>query len=239
MDYPSRVAAAKENFQSYNVKGNPTFDALKKVLDSMCSGARRCMYCEDSAADEIEHFRPKQFYPEVVFVWLNYLFTCGLCNITKRDKFAVRRQSGEIIHLVRKRKESPVVPAEGTHLLLNPRIEDPALFLTLDLVDTFAFVPSPSASQENFERAAYTIRTLGLNRDLLIRARKEAYFSYLARLKEYSAVKSTGLDQTKAADLHRQLLKMQHPTVWLEMRRWRDAIEDLATLFGKNLELLG
>ena len=33
----------------------------------MCAGAKRCMYCEDSAADEVEHHLPKNLYPEFVF----------------------------------------------------------------------------------------------------------------------------------------------------------------------------
>lgn len=35
------------------------FADVRRVLDEMCSGPRRCGYCEDSCADEIEHIRPK------------------------------------------------------------------------------------------------------------------------------------------------------------------------------------
>lgn len=37
------------------------------MLEAMCSGGNRCMFCEDSAASQIEHFRPKSRYPELVF----------------------------------------------------------------------------------------------------------------------------------------------------------------------------
>ncbi len=196
------------------------------------------MYCEDSAADEIEHFKPKQFYPEDVFVWVNYLYVCGLCNITKRSKFAIRLKNGVIVHLTRKRDEIPVAPTDGTHVLIHPRTEDPSSFLALDLIDTFAFVPPPAASPESIERSNYTVRTLGLNRDVLVRARKEAYSSYLATLKEYSAAKSSGLEPEKVKSAMESINAMQHPAVWNEMKRWRNSIETLATLFNRNPELL-
>lgn len=66
-DYPAQVAEAKRLFGLRNARGNATFDEIKRVLDRMCSGARRCAYCEDSAADEVEHVRPKDLYPDVVF----------------------------------------------------------------------------------------------------------------------------------------------------------------------------
>ena len=54
--YKEQLKKAKSSFSSKNRKSNKTFKAVKKALDKMCSGARRCHYCEDSAADEVEHF---------------------------------------------------------------------------------------------------------------------------------------------------------------------------------------
>lgn len=84
-DYAARVERAKASWKTRNRKGDPTFDAVKQSLTEMCSGARRCAYCEDSLADEVEHFRPKDLYPEVVFAWANYLYTCGPCNGPKNN----------------------------------------------------------------------------------------------------------------------------------------------------------
>ena len=81
--YEKRVAEGKRLFKSRNSKRNGTFKAVRKTLSVMCRGPRRCMYCEDSAADEVEHFRPKDLYPEAVFVWMNYLYACGRCNTRK------------------------------------------------------------------------------------------------------------------------------------------------------------
>src|SRR5437867_3043275 len=79
-DYAKRVEAAERLFKSRNKTSNNTFRAVRLKLHEMCSGARRCCYCEDSFADEVEHVRPKSLYPEHVFVWENYLYSCGPCN---------------------------------------------------------------------------------------------------------------------------------------------------------------
>lgn len=72
LDYAQRVSAAKRLFKLRNISKNKTFQLVRATLDKMCSGARRCCYCEDSCADEVEHIRPKDLYPELVFVWENY-----------------------------------------------------------------------------------------------------------------------------------------------------------------------
>ena len=88
--YKEQVKKAKSSFKSKNKKSNKTFKAVKKTLDKMCSGARRCQYCEDSAADEVEHFYPKDLFPEYCFSWENYLYSCGRCNgAYKINKFKI------------------------------------------------------------------------------------------------------------------------------------------------------
>jgi hypothetical protein len=67
--YADQVAEGKRLFGLRNTPGNAIFDDVKRTLWLMCSGARRCAYCEDSAADEVEHVRPKDLYPHVVFAW--------------------------------------------------------------------------------------------------------------------------------------------------------------------------
>jgi hypothetical protein len=58
-DYAKRVDDAKKLFARYNKANNPTFRHVRQVLTQICSGARRCAYCEDSVADEVEHIKPK------------------------------------------------------------------------------------------------------------------------------------------------------------------------------------
>ena len=85
--FSARVVEAKSMFSSKNRKTNPVFRDVRATLDRMCQGARRCMYCEDSLADEVEHVRPKNFFPDQTFVWENYLYACGPCNGPKSDQF--------------------------------------------------------------------------------------------------------------------------------------------------------
>jgi hypothetical protein len=74
--YADQVAEGKRLFGLRNTSGNAIFDEVKRALEAMCSGACRCAYCEDSAADEVEHVRPKDLYPHVVFAWGNYIHAC-------------------------------------------------------------------------------------------------------------------------------------------------------------------
>ena len=87
--YADRVASAKTWFPRRNKRSNPTFKRVRDSLTRMCSGAQRCVYCEDSVGDEVEHIQPKDLYPCLVFVWTNYVYACGRCNGGKSNKFAV------------------------------------------------------------------------------------------------------------------------------------------------------
>ncbi len=66
--YAGRVGRAKEFFSRRNTRSNPTFRMVRQSLTRMCSGAQRCVYCEDSVGDEVEHIQPKDLYPCLVFV---------------------------------------------------------------------------------------------------------------------------------------------------------------------------
>ena len=47
-----------------------------------------CGYCEEEAAlEEVDHFRPKSKFPELVYAWSNWVFACNSCNNTKNDKW--------------------------------------------------------------------------------------------------------------------------------------------------------
>ncbi len=143
-DYPGRVQAGKDRFKVRNVPTNRTFAAVREALSRMCSGARRCMYCEDSVADEVEHIRPKDLYPEAVFVWENYLYACGPCNGGKLNRFQVLlAANGRLQDLTRGRGD-PVVPppANARPVFIDPRQEDGLDFIRLDLKGgTLRFVP--------------------------------------------------------------------------------------------------
>jgi uncharacterized protein (TIGR02646 family) len=192
------------------------------VLDAMCRGPRRCMYCEDAPADEIEHFKPKDLHPELAFAWSNYLYACGTCNSPKNNQFAViaGRASPSIIDVTRKRG-TPVVPTRrGRPALINPLKEDPLHFIQLDLIDTFEFVPIAPAGSLDYLRAEYTLDVLRLNdRDYLIKARERAFESFAAILYEYIGKRAAGSSKNALSRYRKSILRSPHQTVWAEMKR--------------------
>lgn len=239
--YAARVERAKKLFSQRNKKSNATFEEVKRVLDAMCSGARRCCYCEDSMADEVEHIRPKDLYPELVFAWSNYLYACGPCNGPKNNQFAVFPAGGvDPLEVTRRRNDPVAPPASGDDVLIDPRREDPQGFMTLDLRATFRFVETAPKGTRKHARAEYTIRVLGLNtRDILPRARKEAYDDYAARLVKYRTDRDAGASAADLTQQARTLVHKQHPTVWREMKRHHASIPALQALFAAVPEALG
>ena len=235
--YAERVKKGKTLFKSYNRKNNRVFRVVRERLATMCAGARRCGYCEDSAADEVEHIRPKDLYPEAVFVWENYLLACGPCNGAKNNRFSVIR-GGRLIDVTRGRNDPVHRPQSGSPAPINPRCEDPLEFLDLEIVDTFRFLPREDLSTVEEVRACYTIEVLDLNRDVLIAARHEAYGAYRARLYEYRRRRDDGADDAELGNLRDAIKASAHPTVWREMQRQQSLIEDLQRLFDEVPEAL-
>lgn len=152
--FSERVVAAKKLFKKRNTLKNKTFKVVRQTLDLICPGLRRCCYCEDSLADEVEHIKPKDWYPELVFVWENYLYACGPCNGPKNNRYGIFHQkNGQIIHLSRTRAEAILEPPPGDPLLIDPRAEDPLDFLELDLSGTFYFLPRDGLDKRHIQRA--------------------------------------------------------------------------------------
>lgn len=239
MTFTERAEVAQRKFAQYNRRTNRVFSVVRKTLGAMCSGANRCMYCEDSVADEVEHHHPKQLFPELVFVWQNYLYACGSCNGPKRDRFAVLTRAGRLFHL--SPTPAGVRAKSNQAALLNPRKDDARDFMILDIHGrTFYFVPTGRPGTAARKRAEYTIDLLGLNeRDHLPRARREAYFSYRARLKEYVQTREKGANGKELHRLTDAIRSMQHPTVWVEMKRQSRQIPELRQLFRQAPEARG
>lgn len=239
LDYAQKVSAAKRLFKLRNITKNKTFQLVRATLDQMCSGARRCCYCEDSCADEVEHIRPKDLYPELVFVWENYLYACGTCNGPKGNKFAVIDSKGSFVNVARQRDDPVVPPQQGRSVLIDPRVEDPLDYMALDLLDTFLFIPTAEYNTQAYQRAEYTIKTLRLNsREVLVKARRNAFDSYKARLYEYENKKTKGANRHELNRLIKSLQEMHHPTVWVEMKRQHHFHQELKALFDDMPEAL-
>lgn len=216
--YPKQVEAGKALFSRYNRQGNSVFRVVRERLAIMCSGARRCGYCEDSVGDEVEHIKPKDLYPEDVFVWENYLLACGICNGAKNNRFAVI-SSNRLVDVTRGRNDRVRKPRRGSPAPVNPHKENPLVFFDLEITDTFVFLPRDGLSRTDESRAKYSIEVLKLNRDILLAARREAYGSYRARLIEYREARDNGASQNQLNHLRIAITNSAHPTVWREMQR--------------------
>jgi uncharacterized protein (TIGR02646 family) len=238
--YAEQVEAAATLFKARNKSSNKTFREVRAKLHEMCSGARRCCYCEDSCADEVEHIRPKNLYPEQVFVWENYVYACGPCNGPKNNRYAVFAKSdGNLLPIVRPKGAPLQPPPAGDHVLIDPRRENPLDFMELDLLGTFRFVPTANPGTREYHRAKYTIEVLHLNdRDILPDARRCAIGSYKARLHEYRNQKESGISVDDLKQLIQGIRRMPHPTVWAEIKRQRQLHAELAVLFDVVPEAL-
>ncbi|QHC96314.1 hypothetical protein PspR84_17280 [Pseudomonas sp. R84] len=214
--YAEKVASAKKAWEG---KSKAIFEEVRATLDILCSGARRCQYCEDSAADEVEHVWPKKFYPEKTFIWQNYLFACGPCNgSNKRDQFSIFDADGNKFDIVRKKGDPVLQPPTGIPLFIDPTSEDPTEYISLDL-QTGLFVPLSPKDTREYKRAEYTIKTLGLNsRDYLSRARRIAYASYKDSLDAYTRLKESGGTLDELMSKQAEISEKNHPTVWHEIK---------------------
>ena len=237
-DYAEQVAAGKRFFSNYNRRGNRVFDVVRRTLEGRCFGVQRCGYCEVSVGDEIEHIRPKNLYPEQTFVWENYLLACGGCNRAKGGKFPIFDGDGDLVNVARGRDASGLEPAPGTPALIDPRREDPLEFLALGIEDTFEFFPHEDLGYADKTRAEYTIKVLKLNRDVLLRARRQAYGHYHARLVEYRDDRDAGASAARLEIMREAIRTCDHPTVWREMQRQQDDVPELRRLFAKVPEAL-
>jgi uncharacterized protein (TIGR02646 family) len=232
------VSRAKARWESTKKDRTPFLD-VKTALDAMCWGHRRCCYCEDSLADEIEHHHPKDLYPELVFAWPNYLYACGPCNGPKSSRFAVLPLGATTEIVITRAQRAPVAaPLAGESALLHPRLDDPLDYLTLDIRDMFWFLPSAAEPSAAHARAKYTIELLALNeRTYLVEGRRTAYSQLISALRVAKAER----DNTPAAafdDPRRAIRRTSHRSVWEEMRRQRDRVDELRRLFEAVPEAL-
>lgn len=146
----------------------------RKALDLTFHG--KCAYCESSlhggAAMEIDHFRPKvaatdlkgegstDHYVWLGLEWRNHYASCQVCNRAKRNFFPVNGDRAEMMM-----PYEQVVETEDP-FLVDPCNDDPEQHLD--------FTPEGFVSAIT-ARGETTIRVLNLNREALVRARREAF----------------------------------------------------------------
>jgi uncharacterized protein (TIGR02646 family) len=143
-------------------KNRERMTEVRDTLRLMCSGNQRCMYCEDSAATDIDHFRPRSTSPLLTFAWENYLLACSMCN----SNF--------------KRQEFPCGPS-GDPYLIDPTVEDPATLLIFS-PSTGRYEPISGST-----KAVESLRVFGINRPLLQTARRDAWRLFQLIIVAYGA----------------------------------------------------
>lgn len=133
-------------------------DEVRATLEVMATGHERCMYCEDSAGTDIEHFWPKATYPQKAFTWTNYLLACSACNSNhKRNQFPV--------------------DAVGAPLLIEPTVEEPREHLSFSS-RTGKFVHRTLKGDKSIE-------VFGLERGILEKGRRDAWVALQSFLLAY------------------------------------------------------
>ena len=171
----------------WGLQGNKAFEEIRAALKSMATGLERCMYCEDSAGTDIEHFRPKSTYPEHAFSWDNYLLACSACNSNhKRSQFPL--------------------DGSGAPLLIDPTVEDPREHLVLS-PKTGKYEARTRAGQAS-PKGEKSIEVFGLYRDTLEKGRQGAWHAIQAFLLRYGNA-CEAADWRLALDVQRTLC--HHP----------------------------
>lgn len=155
---PDPRAEAKRSWATFG--GAARNDVLSQ-LSRMASGLQRCMYCEDSMGTDIDHFRPKNDFPEYAFQWTNYFLACSHCNSNaKRTEFPV-------LHDGQRALIDPVEDDPLNHLVLSPRT---GRYVGLD------------------ERGRESIRVFALNRQVCVDGRRNAWLAVESLILRYSTL---------------------------------------------------
>lgn len=238
-NYHDRVASAKAEFSRVNKETNAIFKVVRSALYDLCGETKRCIYCEDSYGDEVEHVAPKDLYPEHVFRWENYVYACGACNTRHKGSHwhILNAATGQVVDVIRGRNDPVIPPIAGINLFINPRTTDPMQYLQLDIFGrTFYFVPRNGLSPVEHKMAVATESLLGLNsREVLVYGRRNAYDSFISQFNAYDRAKVAG-SSSRATELSQSIRTANHRTVWKEMRRQASQSPELDALFGRNPE---
>ena len=118
-----------------------------------------CGYCEFTCRGEVDHFRPKSRFPELVYDWSNWIFACHDCNQAKGNKWPV---------------DGYVDPCSAT------ASDGPEIYFTFD-TESGEIVPSKGLDPDHFDKAKTMIEDLNLN-DLHHLEKRGALLSKMAEI---------------------------------------------------------
>jgi uncharacterized protein (TIGR02646 family) len=200
----------EEAVRLWEMQDNKAFQEVRSTLRSMAAGLERCMYCEDSAGTDIEHFWPKAAYPEKAFTWTNYLLACSSCNSNyKREKFPC--------------------DTAGNPLLIDPTAEDPK--------DHLALSPRTGEYVARTSKGEHSIEVFGLYRDILEKGRRDAWNRIPGMLLHYDEV-CTASDWRHAIEVQRTLCRSPFASVFARFIEIATASEASTFIKASHLAIL-
>ncbi len=88
-----KKAEARKRYE--NARGAAWFRPVVDRLRQLSGPGERCMFCSGSESSEVEHYRPKSVFPELAMTWENFLWSCGVCNLAKGNRFPPDTETGE------------------------------------------------------------------------------------------------------------------------------------------------
>lgn len=239
--YYKKVKQAKVLWQSKK-KTNAQKSAFNRIEKALQQAGSHCHYCEGTLGSSIEHFYPRGFYPNLTFVWENYLWSCQTCNTQyKGAKFALfpNPTSAKVTPLIKDRSFVP--PTNQDTVCLNPRVDNALDYWQLN-VGTGHYQLKENLSKRHKARAQYTLDLLQLNaRPNLVKGRQQAYQDYQQLLAACAQVESTptaaylkellpkkqasfynqALEKQQAAalhHLHQQFINLPYKLVWKNIK---------------------
>ena len=215
-NYYKKVKQAKVLWQSKK-KTNAQKSAFNRIEKALQQAGNHCHYCEGALGTSIEHFYPRGFYPNLTFVWDNYLWSCQTCNTRyKGAQFALfpATNSAKVVPLVKDRSFVP--PSSQDAVCLHPRVDDALDYWQLDF-ETGLYSIKTNLSSRAQARAQYTLDLLQLNeRPNLVQGRQKAYQQYQALLEACAQVQAPSsaayikeLLPKKQASFYKQALVQQ------------------------------
>ena len=140
------------HFQN-GVGGRPIDSSWQKLRSKLGSQTNNiCWYCERQCGagggvgwrePTVDHFRPRSRFPQLVYEWTNWIFSCYMCNVVnKQDKWP---DTGYV---------DPCAADYSEH---------PAHYFDYDVL-TGELVPKEGLSRTARQKAIHTINDLGLNK---------------------------------------------------------------------------
>lgn len=179
----SQVNAGREARRTWETaRRTKSMRAVAEELGRMTGVRQRCMFCEDSRGNDIDHYWPLSRYPARSFVWENMLWLCAGCNRHKGDRFEL--------------------DGAGNPLLIDRTTEDPWDHLFYDSHTGNITGRYDRAAGRFDPRGAYTtdIQVLPLNIEAVTEGRQRTHRNLKRAVNHFLATARQGGDRSAAGE---------------------------------------